>query len=62
MKNITKFFFFSLLILLFLNGCNSNNVNEDIFQFKDSYVGDNGAVGNIVMQLPYRGTVTCPSS
>ncbi|MGW6302241.1 DUF4825 domain-containing protein [Peribacillus butanolivorans] len=53
MKKITKFFFFSLLILLFLNGCNSSNVNGDIFQFKDSYVGDNGAVGSIVMQLPY---------
>lgn len=52
MKNITIFFFFSLLILLFLNGCNSSNGNEDIFQFKDSYVGDNNAVGSIVRQLP----------
>ncbi|MGX2962093.1 DUF4825 domain-containing protein (plasmid) [Peribacillus sp. JNUCC 23] len=52
MKKITKFFFFSLLILLSLNGCNSSNVDEDIFQFKDSYVGDNSAVRSIVRQLP----------
>lgn len=52
MKKITNFFFFSFLILLFLNGCNLNEENEDIFQYKDSYVGDNGAVGNIAMQLP----------
>lgn len=49
---IIKCFFFLLLVLLFLNGCNPSNVNEDIFQFKDSYVGDNGAVGNITMRLP----------
>ena len=50
-----KSFFFSMMLLLFLNGCNSsdvNNINEDIFKFKDSYVGDNGAVGNIIRLLP----------
>jgi hypothetical protein len=51
-KIIIKFFFFSLLILLFLNGCNSNNANEDLFQFKGSYVGDNNAVSHIVSLLP----------
>ena len=45
---------FLMLVLLVLNGCTSTNVNEDedIFQFKDSYVGDAGAVGNITRQLP----------
>ena len=49
-----KLLFFSLLVLLLLSGCNSNdrNINNDIFQFKDSFVGDNSAVGNIVNQLP----------
>ncbi|WP_369405550.1 DUF4825 domain-containing protein [Aneurinibacillus tyrosinisolvens] len=47
-----KLFFFSMLILLFLNGCNSSNTKEDIFQSEGSYVGDNSAVGNIAHQLP----------
>lgn len=49
MRKVTGIFCFSLLLLLFLNGC---EVNKDIFQFKGSYVGDNSAVGNIVSQLP----------
>ncbi|WP_332699415.1 DUF4825 domain-containing protein [Halalkalibacter lacteus] len=53
MWEMTKYICFSLLLLLFLNGCiPSNNVSEDIFQFKDSYVGDNNTVGSIVRQLP----------
>jgi hypothetical protein len=52
-EGMTKSIIFSLLILLFLDGCSvSNNVNEELFQFKDSYVGDNSAVGNIVRKLP----------
>jgi hypothetical protein len=45
---------FSLFILLFFSGCISNEVNEneDIFQFKNSYVGDAGAVGDITRRLP----------
>lgn len=46
-----KLMLFSLTIVIFLYGCNSNNKNEDIFQFKDSFVGDNSAVGNIANQL-----------
>ena len=38
--------------MLFLSGCNSNDTNNNIFQFKDSFVGDNSAVGNIANQLP----------
>lgn len=49
-----RYLLFSLLILFLLNGCSSNefNENEDIFQFKNSYVGDAGAVGNITRRLP----------
>lgn len=52
MTKTIRFLFFSLLILLLLNGCNSNNDNKDIFEFKGSYIGDNSALGNIVRQLP----------
>ncbi|WP_117170143.1 DUF4825 domain-containing protein [Paraliobacillus sediminis] len=52
MTKTIGFFSFSIFILLFLNGCNSTNTNVDIFEFKDSYVGDNSAVGTIISQLP----------
>lgn len=54
MRQIIKFLLFSLLATSFLSGCNSNNTNanEDIFQLKDSFVGDNNAVVNIANQLP----------
>ncbi|MBO8170648.1 MAG: DUF4825 domain-containing protein [Bacillaceae bacterium] len=54
MRQIINFTLFSLLIILFLNGCQLNNetTNEDIFQYKGSYVGDNSAVGNLAYQLP----------
>ncbi|RDW17088.1 DUF4825 domain-containing protein [Oceanobacillus chungangensis] len=53
MWRMTKISMLPLLILLILNGCNAINANDnDIFQYKDSYVGDNSAVGNIVSQLP----------
>lgn len=54
MRKFIRFFFFSLLILVFLNGCKTNEAIEtkDIFQFKNSYVGDSGAVGNITRTLP----------
>ena len=43
-----------LMAFLFLNGCDSGTMTEkeDLFQYKDSYVGDNGAVGNITRELP----------
>ncbi len=46
-----KFLSLSLLVILFVNGCNTNNGKEDIFKFKDSFVGDNSAVGNIANHL-----------
>lgn len=53
MEKTTRLFFFSVLILLLLGGCNSKPAPEkdDLFRFKDSYVGDNGAVGNIINGL-----------
>lgn len=51
MRQMIKFLLFSLMVLLFLSGCNANNESQDIFQYKDSFVGDNSAVGNIVNQL-----------
>ncbi|WP_336046562.1 DUF4825 domain-containing protein [Solibacillus ferritrahens] len=41
-----------LLVLNVLSGCSQNaDSKADIFQYKNSYVGDNSAVGNIVNQL-----------
>ncbi len=51
MKQIFKFLSLSLLVIIIVSGCNTNNGKEDIFKFKDSFVGDNSAVGNIVSQL-----------
>ncbi|MGE7926044.1 DUF4825 domain-containing protein [Viridibacillus arvi] len=55
MKQMLKFLSLSLLVILIVSGCNTNNGKEDgkedIFKFKDSLVGDNSAVGNIVNQL-----------
>lgn len=51
MRRITKYWAFTFLVLLLLTGCHSNNTMENIFQYKDSYVGDNSAVGNIAQQL-----------
>ena len=51
MKQILKFLSLSLLVILIVSGCNTNNEKEDLYKFKDSFVGDNSAVGNIVNQL-----------
>ncbi len=40
----------SLLAFLLLSGCDSKK-EMDIFHYKDSFVGDNSAVGNISNQL-----------
>jgi len=41
-----------LLTFTFLSGCNTNKTDEDWFtKYKGSYIGDNGAVGNIVSHL-----------
>ncbi|WP_225231343.1 DUF4825 domain-containing protein [Solibacillus faecavium] len=41
-----------LFVLIVLSGCSQNaDSKADIFQYKNSYIGDNSAVGNIVNQL-----------
>lgn len=42
----------SLVFILLFSGCISNDTNESIFQYEDSFVGDNSAVSNITNQLP----------
>ena len=52
MKHIPIFYISMLLVLIVLSGCSQNaDSKADIFQYKNSYVGDNSAVGNIVNQL-----------
>lgn len=36
---------------MIVSGCSKANGAEDMFKYKDSYVGDNSAVGNIANQL-----------
>ncbi|MGG7621234.1 DUF4825 domain-containing protein [Bacillus coreaensis] len=54
MRKTFEYLLLSLMLILFITGCkpDAKNASEDIFQFKDSFVGDNSAVGNIVNQLP----------
>lgn len=54
MKKITGYLIFSFLLTILLSGCNSNPSSKaDVFQYKDSYIGDNSAVNNIVQQLSH---------
>lgn len=46
-----KLLVFSLLGMLLLSGCHANE-NNNVFQYKGSFVGDNSAVVNIANQLP----------
>lgn len=53
MKKVLKLSFLAFLVFLFLTGCQpNNNEQKDIFKYQGSYVGDNSAVGNIIMGLP----------
>ena len=38
----------SLLVISVASGCNTKTTEEDVFQYKNAYVGDNTAVINIV--------------
>jgi len=38
----------SLLVVSVASGCNTKTSEEDVFQYKNAYVGDNSAVINIV--------------
>ncbi|PIC71203.1 DUF4825 domain-containing protein [Sporosarcina sp. P16b] len=55
MKNFTKYFLTSFILILFLNGCSSttDQPSEDVFQYKGSFIGDNSAVIHIIGQLRY---------
>lgn len=54
MRGKIVYFCFAMFLLLMITGCNTNkNSGEDIFQYKDSPVGDNSAVGAIIQQLPF---------
>lgn len=62
MKKILKLLPFLLLLVLIVSGCNSKirdeepldiklGYTDDLFKYKDAYVGDTSAVGNIVSRL-----------
>ncbi|MGE7636012.1 DUF4825 domain-containing protein [Bacillus paramycoides] len=54
MKRITISFISLLSLMILLSGCSLNaDSKTDLFQYKNSYVGDNSAVGNIVKQLAH---------
>ena len=43
-----KLLSYSLLVVSVASGCNTKTSEEDVFQYKNAYVGDNSAVINIV--------------
>ncbi|CAH8705030.1 DUF4825 domain-containing protein [Paenibacillus thiaminolyticus] len=54
---VSRPFIFLFVLLLTLAGCDSNSRSagagdKDIFQYKNSYVGDNSAIGSILGMLP----------
>lgn len=52
LNQILKLVSSSLLVILILSGCSTNNSEQDnIFKYKDSYVGDASAVGNSARML-----------
>lgn len=48
MKKMLKLLSCSLLVISVASGCNTKTNEEDMFQYKNAYVGDNSAVINIV--------------
>ena len=58
MKRTPIFYISMLFVLIVLSGCSQNaDSKADIFQYKNSYVGDNSAVGNIVNQLAHSNEI-----
>ncbi|MFN2744133.1 DUF4825 domain-containing protein [Bacillus sp. z60-18] len=54
MKRITIYFISLLSLMILFSGCSLNaDSKTDLFQYKNSYVGDNSAVVNIVKQLAH---------
>lgn len=53
MKKVLIIFIPLLFLLLNLTSCSfCKSSNNDIFQFKNSYIGNNSAVSSIIKQLP----------
>ncbi|PFH81733.1 DUF4825 domain-containing protein [Bacillus sp. AFS088145] len=58
MKKILGYFIL-LILLISLTSCSFNkNTNKDIFHYKNSYVGNNSALGSIIKQLPNHNEFT----
>lgn len=56
MKKTTLTFLTALLLASALAGCSSSSsASEDLFRFKNSYIGDHNAVIGILRQLPGGG-------
>ncbi|AWI10930.1 DUF4825 domain-containing protein [Caldibacillus sp. 210928-DFI.2.22] len=54
MKRITIRIISLLSLMMLLTSCSQSAESKtDLFQYKNSYVGDNSAVGNIVNELTY---------
>ncbi|MFF3024716.1 DUF4825 domain-containing protein [Gottfriedia sp. NPDC057948] len=52
-------YFILIILLISLTSCSlSKNTNKDIFHYKNSYVGNNSAVGNIIKRLPNHNEFT----
>lgn len=46
-----KKFIVIMLSVLMLGGCSTKEVDKGVFEYKDSLIGDNSAVGNIIQGL-----------
>jgi hypothetical protein len=54
MKKIPYYFMSLFALIIVLNGCSLHAESKtNVFQYKDSYIGDNSAVESIMKQLPY---------
>lgn len=51
-KKLLKCIFLTLFLSLFITGCNTKSETVDLFQYKDSFIGDASTVSGIVRQLP----------
>jgi hypothetical protein len=47
-----------LLLTILISGCSAVNKSEDLYQYKDSYVGDNNSVGKVLNRLRYNDELT----
>ncbi|PET44159.1 DUF4825 domain-containing protein [Bacillus sp. AFS001701] len=59
MKKILGYFIL-IILLISLTSCSlsKTHTNKDIFHYKNSYVGNNSAVGSIIKQLPNHNEFT----